>query len=123
MSFAILWNATVCFSKLSVLLMYTAIMPTPSMIRSAWTIGGLIVCWNLGDILAGFLICRPLARNWDFTLEGTCGSQPSFYFAMGIINLVYDAVMIALPIPHLLRLEMATKKKILAIALFSVGIG
>ncbi|KAH5183106.1 hypothetical protein HBI24_082660 [Parastagonospora nodorum] len=123
MSFAILWNATVCFSKLSVLLMYTAIMPTPSMIRSAWTIGGLIVCWNLGDILAGFLICRPLARNWDFTLEGTSGSQPSFYLAMGIINLVTDAVMIALPIPHLLRLKMATRKKILAIALFSVGIG
>lgn len=123
MSFALLWNATVCFSKLSVLLMYTTLIPMPSMIRNARIIGALIICWNVGDILVGFLICRPLAKNWDFTIEGTCGSQPNFYFAMGIVNLVTDAILIALPIPYLLRLTLAARKKVLAIALLSIGIG
>jgi hypothetical protein len=123
MSFALLWNATVCFSKLSVLLMYATLIPIPSMIKYARIMGGLIICWNVSDIFAGLLICRPLAKNWDFTLEGTCGSQPNFYFAMGIVNLITDAVMIALPIPYLLRLNLVMRKKILAIALLSIGLG
>lgn len=123
MSFALLWNATVCFSKLSVLMMYTLLIPIPSLIRSAHIIGTLIVVWNFSDIIAGFLICRPIAKNWEPSLPGTCGSQPAFYFAMGMINLVTDAIIIALPIPYLLRLRLALRKKIFAIALLSVGIG
>lgn len=123
MTFALLWNATVCFSKLSVLLMYTTLIPIPSMITWARAIGALIICWNVGDIIAGLLICRPIAKNWDFTLDGTCGSQPNFYFAMGVINLITDAVIIALPIPYLLRLRLAMRKKILAIGLLSIGLG
>ena len=59
MAFALLWNATVCFSKLSVLLMYTALIPVRSMIIWARSIGAVIIAWNVGDIIAGFLICRP----------------------------------------------------------------
>jgi hypothetical protein len=93
------------------------------MITWARAIGALIICWNVGDIIAGLLICRPIAKNWDFTLDGTCGSQPNFYFAMGVINLITDAVIIALPIPYLLRLRLAMRKKILAIGLLSIGLG
>lgn len=93
------------------------------MIRAANTIGALIIVWNVSDIIAGFLICRPIAKNWNPALPGTCGSQPSFYFAMGMINLITDAVIIALPIPYLVRLRLALRKKVFAIALLSVGIG
>jgi hypothetical protein len=123
MSFALLWNATVCFSKLSVLLMYTTLIPVPSMVKWARGIGAMIIAWNVSDILAGFLICRPIARNWDLSLPGTCGSQPNFYFSMGVINLITDAAIIILPIPYLLRLRLAMRKKILAIAMLSIGVG
>lgn len=84
MSFALLWNATVCFSKLSVLLMYTTLIPISSMIKYARMLSGLIIVWNVTDILVGFLICWPLARNCNFQIEGTCGSQPNFYFAWAL---------------------------------------
>jgi hypothetical protein len=42
---------------------------------------------------------------------------------MGVVNLITDAVIIALPIPYLLRLNLAMRKKILAIALLSIGLG
>ncbi|KAH7130091.1 hypothetical protein B0J11DRAFT_243866 [Dendryphion nanum] len=123
MSFALLWNATVCFSKVSVLLMYTSLIPVPSMIKWAKWIGALIIAWNTGNVIAGFLICRPLARNWDFTIPGTCGSQPNFYFAMGMVNLVTDLMLIILPMPYLYKLRMALRKKIIAGAMLSIGIG
>ncbi|KAE9994256.1 hypothetical protein EG327_000101 [Venturia inaequalis] len=122
MGFAMLWNATICFSKLSVLLMYTALIPIQSMIRWAQGIGLLIILWNISNILAAFLICRPLARNWDLTVPGTCGSQPSFYFAMGMVNIVTDIALIVLPMPYLYNLHMSMQKKLMAAGMFSVGI-
>ncbi|KAF2204466.1 hypothetical protein GQ43DRAFT_446691 [Delitschia confertaspora ATCC 74209] len=122
MAFALLWNATVCFSKLSVLLMYTALIPVRSMVVWARRIGALVILWNLGDIIGGFLICRPLARNWNFTIKGTCGSQPNYYFAMGIINIITDVFIIVLPIPYLYRLHLSMRKKMIAMALLSIGI-
>lgn len=123
MSFALLWNATVCFSKLSVLLMYSSLILVPSLIRFANIIGALIIIWNVSDVIVGFLICRPIAKNWDPSLPGNCGSQPGFYLAMGMINLITDVMVIAQPILYLLRLRLALRKKIFAILLLSIGIG
>jgi len=123
MSFALLWNATVCFSKLSILLMYTALVPIPSMIKWAKGVGSLIILWNISDIIAGLLSCRPIAKNWDFTLPGTCGSQPKFYFSKGVVNLIADTVIIVPPMPYLYRLRMPMRRKLLAMALLSIGIG
>lgn len=122
MAFSIFWNATVCFSKLSVLLMYTALIPIQSMIRWAQGIGFFIIVWNIANILAAFLICRPLARNWDLTIPGRCGSQPKFFFSMGIVNIVTDIALLVLPMPYLYQLRMSTQKKLIASGLLSVGI-
>lgn len=56
-------------------------------------------------------------------MPGTCGSQPAFYFAMGIVNLITDGAIIVLPMPYLYRLQLATGKKVLAMALLGIGIG
>ena len=123
MSFSLLWNATVCFSKLSVLLMYAAMIPKSSMLKWARALGGLITIWNIANIITVLLLCRPFAKNWDFELLGTCGSQPTFYFAMGFLNLVADAIIIVLPMPYLYNLRLAWRKKLAAMALLSMGIG
>lgn len=123
MSFSLLWNAAVCFSKLSVLLTYAALIPTSSMLKWARILGALTVMWSIANIIAVLLICRPLARNWDFTLPGTCGSQPAFYFAMGLINLITDAMIIVLPMPYLYNLRLTWREKLAAMALLSIGTG
>jgi hypothetical protein len=63
MTFSILWNFTVCFSKLSVLLMYTALIPHASMQKWARGIGATVILWNLSNIIAAFLICRPVVST------------------------------------------------------------
>jgi len=123
MAFAMLWNVTVCFSKLSVLLMYTSLFPVKSCTRWAQGIGGVIILWNVSDILAALLVCRPIARNWDFTIPGTCGSQPNFYLSMGIVNIISDVFILALPLPYLYELKLAWKKKLLAMSMLSIGVG
>lgn len=123
MTFSILWNTTMCFGKLSVLLMYSSLIPTPTMLKTSMWFGAFIIAWCTANIIAALLICQPLARNWNFSIPGTCGNQPNFYFAMGIINLVVDAVLIGLPMPYIYKLAMPMRKKLIAMALLSVGIG
>ena len=93
------------------------------MLKWARAIALLIVLWNVANMVALFLICRPIAKNWNFLIPGTCGSQPALYFAMGLVNLVTDAIIIILPMPYLYQLRLAMRKKLICMALLSIGIG
>lgn len=42
---------------------------------------------------------------------------------MGIVNLLADGIIIVLPMPYLYRLQLATGRKVLAMALLGIGIG
>ncbi|KAF2030826.1 hypothetical protein EK21DRAFT_64618 [Setomelanomma holmii] len=93
------------------------------MIHWACGFGIFVILWCMANILAGLLICRLIARNWDFTIQGTCGSQRDWYTSMGVINILTDILLIGLPMPYLYKLRLATPKKVLAMGMLSIGIG
>ncbi|KXX72992.1 hypothetical protein MMYC01_210536 [Madurella mycetomatis] len=121
LAFPIIWNFTICFSKLSVLLMYTNLIPVRGMIIACRVVGLFIILWNTGGILGALFLCRPIAFNWDKTLEGTCGDNRLFYIWLGGINVVAEAVVLLLPLPFIYRLQMKMFKKLVVIGLFSIG--
>jgi hypothetical protein len=121
LAFPIIWNFTICFSKLSVLLMYTSVIPVREMVTACRVVGLLIILWNAGGVLGALLLCRPLALNWDKTLPGTCGDNRRYYIWLGGINVVVEAAILLLPLPFIYRLQMKTFKKLVVIGLFSVG--
>jgi hypothetical protein len=121
LAFPIIWNFTICFSKLSVLFMYTTIIPVQRMVLACRAVGLFIILWNLGGVLGALLLCRPIALNWDKSLEGTCGDNRLFYIWLGIINVVAEAVILLLPLPFIYQLQLKTFKKLIVIGLFSVG--
>ncbi|KAK4102572.1 hypothetical protein N658DRAFT_423405 [Parathielavia hyrcaniae] len=121
LAFPIIWNFTICFSKLSVLFMYASVIPAQAMITSCRVVGLFIILWNTGGILGALLLCRPFAFNWDKTMSGTCGDQRLFYIWLGGINVVVEAVILLMPVPFIYGLQMETFKKLVVIGLFSVG--
>lgn len=123
MAFAMLWNVTVCFSKLSVLFMYATIFVQDSLLRWARYVGVFVVTWNVANIIAALVICLPIGRNWDFAIPGKCGSQPRFYTSMGVINILTDVAILALPLPYLFSLQMAWKRKLMATGMLTIGVG
>ena len=92
----IVWNVTVCLSKLSVLLMYTSIIPNTSMLVMCRYIGATIILWIIVDLITALSICKPLAQAWND--PDKCTSQNPFYFSQGMLNLIIDMVIIVLPI-------------------------
>ena len=74
-------------------------------------------------VLETFLLCRPLAFNWDSTIPGgVCGARNTVYVSAGSLNVVTDFMVMMLPIPHILKLHLATKRKIGLVLMFSLGV-
>ena len=82
---------------------------------------GLSTAYMVMIILEAFLLCTPVALNWDNFVPGTCGNQPTAYLAAGIINLLVDIGIIILPMPLLWNLQMPVARKLGISAMFGIG--
>jgi hypothetical protein len=80
------------------------------------------MCYFLSVLLETFLVCKPAEYNWNKKIRGTCSPHAKeTYLTAGILNLLVDIIVVAMPMPMLLRLTMPTGKKVGLIAVFSVG--
>ncbi|KAJ5496921.1 hypothetical protein N7463_008908 [Penicillium fimorum] len=117
-----LWVLSLSCTKVSILLLYLRIFPVTWVVRISWVTMGVIIAWTIGTVLAGCLICRPFAFNWDQTIPGgSCGDQVTSFTVTGVINLVTDVVVLVTPMPLLYNLQMASYKKVTFIIIFGLG--
>ncbi|KAJ5684618.1 uncharacterized protein N7477_000963 [Penicillium maclennaniae] len=58
--------------------------------------------------------------SWPY--GGTCGNRPAAFMVAGIMNVVTDLMVIALPLPHVWKLKLNVQKKIGLTSVFCVGI-
>lgn len=89
---------------------------------ATWAVLAVICAWFTGNILQVFLICRPLASNWDPSVKATCGNRPLVYVIMGSINVATDAVIMILPVPYIRQLQMSTSSKVGVSTTFLFGL-
>lgn len=67
------------------------------------------------------LICRPLAAQWDESIDGTCGNQIVSFVAVEATGLALDLAILASPLPLIVRLHVRLAFKIQVMALLDVG--
>ncbi len=76
----------------------------------------------VGIVVSLLAACNPFTRNIDVTVkEGRCLNKTSLYIATGALNIITDIMVIALPIPMVLGLQMSRSRKVMLVMLFSVG--
>jgi hypothetical protein len=85
------------------------------------------LCVNLGAYTAIFFsllfACKPIAASWDPLLLPTaiCINRGGIYIAQAVIGIVTDVLLLALPIPTVLKLQMPNKQKFGLVGIFGVG--
>lgn len=63
-------------------------------------------------LLSAFLICSPITYSFDkSTPGGHCGDLARFELYTTILGLVFDFIIVILPMPMLWSLQMETRKK------------
>ncbi|KAJ8117651.1 hypothetical protein OPT61_g1187 [Boeremia exigua] len=131
--------ASTTFIKLAILFQYvrlfaeTATSTTSRQYRRArasiWIMIGLSATWGLCFFLLALFPCKPVAKNWNPSLQGKCvgwgTKEPNTFFAMWVghatTNMVLDIVVLLLPLPFLGVLRIEGKSKVGLIALFAMG--
>ncbi|ROW02581.1 hypothetical protein VPNG_07892 [Cytospora leucostoma] len=117
-----LYGISMCAVKWSMLFMLKRIFAVRRFEIVAWAIIGLQAGWLVMTVLIGFLICRPVARNWDPTVDGSCGNRIAGYTAVSVVNVVVDCLMLILPLPMIYNLQTTPGYKLGLFAIFSIGI-
>lgn len=81
----------------------------------------LSILYGLVVFLEVFLICRPMAVDWNADIDGTCGNQIVSYLVLEVLGLLLDFTTLAVPTPCIWRLHMPLAKKITLSIFFSIG--
>ncbi|KAJ5812170.1 hypothetical protein N7474_008471 [Penicillium riverlandense] len=109
--------------KSSIMLFYFRIFGSKRSFRiSIFVTMAIVWMWAASVILETFLLCRPLAYNWDTSIAGTCGNRNATYVVAGTLNLITDLMVMVLPLPHILKLQLTLAKKVALCSVFSIGL-
>ncbi|CZT17814.1 uncharacterized protein RCC_03650 [Ramularia collo-cygni] len=117
-------------TKLSLILLYLRIWPRRR--GDVWTFFHamcyimifVLMGTAIGATLAMIFSCHPISNAWRYANRamGTCTDRVAGAYVYGALNIVYDLIVIALPIPGLLRLKVSTGQKIGIMCCFLVGL-
>ncbi|KAI5923169.1 hypothetical protein F4810DRAFT_226154 [Camillea tinctor] len=118
----LLWAAANTSVKVSILSLYTTIFPSKRFSHVCYAIMGLSLAYFISVLLQTFVVCKPVQYSWDKSITGGhCSSQNTSYLAAGIINLFIDALIVGLPMPMFLGLQMSLSKRLGIAGMFSLG--
>ena len=84
----------------------------------------LIIVWAfwIAATLATILNCLPFEYNWiSIGDPAHCFNYNFFWMITGAIEVFLDAVILAMPVPMVLRLQLTRKRKIVVLLIFLLG--
>lgn len=120
----LLYIMTTIFSKVILCFFYYRLSPA-TWYRYAVYFTAFICAGSLFGIWWAVLFsCDPIAASWDqrvLAAGATCINRPPMYITQAAFGSATDFMLLVLPIPTLIGLQMNRKKKLGLIGLFSVG--
>ncbi|KAL1594363.1 hypothetical protein SLS60_010123 [Paraconiothyrium brasiliense] len=118
----LLYSPALAFAKMSFLCFYLNVNPDQTFRIGVFITMFVVIGSCVGVVVSLLAACSPFAKNTDVTVTGgECINKASLYIATGVLNIVTDIMVLILPIPMVLGLQMVRSRKIMLILLFSVG--
>ncbi|KAK1573449.1 LOW QUALITY PROTEIN: CFEM domain-containing protein [Colletotrichum navitas] len=108
-------------AKISICAMYLRILVDR---WSRITVIGLIASLIIQTLLFLFLVvfqCTPVQSIWDRSIPGFCLNIQAIGYAGAAFTITYDFIFIVLPLPQLLKLNIALRKKLVLAFLLTLG--
>ncbi|KAL1635933.1 hypothetical protein SLS58_010038 [Diplodia intermedia] len=109
-------------SKLSVTVQFLRIFVTPKTLLVTRCTIGFVVSWTIISVCVGAFECVPIARYWDKTIAGRCINGKETFLANACMNILTDFIIIGIPVPSLLKLQVGAAKKMGLLFAFSLGL-
>ncbi|OAG06920.1 uncharacterized protein CC84DRAFT_1116895 [Paraphaeosphaeria sporulosa] len=121
----LLYAIGTCAAKVSLALFYRRL--NPNKVFQGFVYFTLFVCLSAYTSIFFSLLfaCKPVAASWDPLLAALpttiCLNRGGIYLAQAVIGIVTDVLLLALPVPTVLKLQMPNKQKLGLVGIFGVG--
>ncbi|KAL1978397.1 hypothetical protein VTN31DRAFT_1256 [Thermomyces dupontii] len=119
----IIYAPPTALAKLVLLMFYLKLGNQSEIFRwSVFFVTFVNVGSNIGILFSAIFGCNPIRKGWDITVtDGTCINQPALYKATAALGFITDALIISLPVPMVLKLQMSRSRKFVVLFMFSIG--
>ncbi|KAL6715742.1 hypothetical protein ACLMJK_006703 [Lecanora helva] len=111
--------------KASVLTFFARLFPTPRFKVAVHVVLLFIICWWLSTLIVTVFQCNPISFNWGTKpgqLDNCIPKINIFYEIAAFMNMIGDVVVLVLPFPTVVGLQMHSKHKIAVLGMFLTGI-
>ncbi|KAM0329411.1 hypothetical protein ACHAQA_004718 [Verticillium albo-atrum] len=110
------------FAKISILLFFSRIFQVRWFLVTVRAFIAFLILHGLLFVLLVAFQCTPVSSVWDRSnLDRTCINMTAVGYAGAVCSIVEDLVIMALPVPELLKLQLTKKKKIALAIIFALG--
>ena len=115
------YNAAMVTAKASIIIQYFHVFPTKKMRIVCYIMAAIIAIYGTWVILSAFLNCIPVARFWDPSIPGHCLAYKPLWYSNAALNIMTDVVILIIPIPALMPLDLPLRQKVGCCCIFALG--
>jgi hypothetical protein len=110
--------------KYSILCLYLRIFPNVWLKRAVFAFMAFTACFTIPLVLTAAIRCNPVRAQWDLEAAKTakCLNWLIILKCSVVYEVIAEIVLFALPVPIVLKLQMATAKKIELLIFFGIGL-
>ncbi|KAJ5734187.1 hypothetical protein N7493_002973 [Penicillium malachiteum] len=117
-----LYVLTIMTVKCAILMFYRRVFPQKWFHTCIWVMVALVISYNISSFFATILQCVPVKHQWDTSVPAKCIDYFAVVVYSGVFNVVTDFIILGMPIPLILKLQVSENKKRGLIIVFSWGI-
>lgn len=113
---------TLSVTKISILLFYYRIFVSRWFLISVRILIAFVALYAIAFTLVLAFQCYPVKAFWDRSLDHICVNTQDIVYASAAISVFQDFIIIILPIPELIGLQVSIQKRVNVMVMFSVGL-
>ena len=114
---------TTILSKLTLCFFYFRLSPSLWYQYTVYLTAFICTTSLVGIWFSVLFACKPITAGWDVRLSvgATCINRPPIYITQAAFGCITDLMLLLLPIPTVVGLQMSTRQKFGLLGLFAIG--
>ncbi|THC92072.1 hypothetical protein EYZ11_008453 [Aspergillus tanneri] len=118
----VMYGPTAYLTKVSLLWIMTRVFsPFRKSVIFIYVFLGLMLAYYIPAVIVKVRICNPISKFWDQSIPGTCLDQRSIILADAVVSVGSDMIILLVPLPLTLRLQLPMKKKMRVMGVLGAG--
>ena len=118
----VMYGPTAFLTKVSLLWIMTRVFkPYRKAVIFIYFFMVVMLLYYIPAVIVKIRICMPIRKFWDHSAKGSCLSEPSIILADAVVSVVSDLIVLTLPLPLTMKLQMPFKKKMRVMAILGAG--